>query len=136
MKTHYQVKVRETYSKFVDVYADNIDLVDEEVRLMEENGESEWDRGEDFDEWDILGIEEVKYADWEVRNVKRWCKNIVTVTALADDTWINEEMDEYDCQQWYQLLVESYVDMPDEVTSSDLWDAVEAYRRKDMSYGK
>ena len=136
MKNHYQVKVRETYSKFVDVYVEDASQIEEEVSAMEENGEIEWDRGEDFDEWEIISTEEVQYADWEIRNVKRWCRNTVAITALSDATWVEEEMDEYQCQQWYQLLLENCVDMPQEVTSCDLWDAVEAYRRKDMSYGK
>ena len=136
MKNHYQVKVRETYSKFVDVYVEDESQIEEEVSAMEENGEIEWDRGEDFDEWEIISTEEVQYADWEIRNVKRWCRNTVAITALSDPDWVKEEMDEYECQQWYQLLVEQYVDMPAEVTSCDLWDAVEAHRKGDMSYGK
>lgn len=136
MKQHYQVNVRETYSKFVDVYVEDESQIEEEISAMEENGEIEWDRGEDFDEWEIISTDEVPYADWEIKNVRKWCRNVVTVTALSDITWVGEEMDEYQCQQWYQLLLENYVDMPKEVTSCDLWDAVEAYRRKDMSYGK
>ena len=136
MKQHYQVNVRETYSKFVDVYVEDESQIEEEISAMEENGEIEWDRGEDFDEWEIISTDEVPYADWEIKNVRKWCRNVVTFTALSDITWVGEEMDEYQCQQWYQLLLENYVDMPKEVTSCDLWDAVEAYRRKDMSYGK
>lgn len=136
MKQHYQVKVRETYSKFVDVYVESEDLIDEEIKNMEENGEIEWDRAEDFDGWEIISIDEVHYADWEINRIKRWCMDMVNITAIVDPDWVESEMDEYECQDWLEQIRDRGVNIPEEATSSDLWDAVEAYRRKDMSYGK
>ena len=136
MKNHYQVKVRETYSKFVDVYVDDIDHVDDEIATMQESGEIEWDSANDFDGWEIMGIEQVGYADWEIRNVKKWCWEMVAVTAIVDPEWIEDGMDEHQCMDWLEQMRDRGVSVPDEATSSDLWDAVQAYRRGDMKYGK
>lgn len=63
MKTRYRVLVQEKYSKWVDVYAHSEADMEDEVRTMEEAGEIEWDRGEDFDEWNILESEVEAYFD-------------------------------------------------------------------------
>ena len=136
MKNHYQVKVCESYSKSVDVYVEDQSLLENEVALMQENGEIEWDRAEDFDGWDIVDYYKVEHADCEVRRVKKWCIDMVNVTALVDPDWVESEMNEFQCRDWLEQIRDRGVDIPELVTSCDLWNAVQAYRRKDMSYGK
>ena len=136
MKTHYKVTVSESYSKSVDVYVEDESLLENEVALMQENGEIEWDRGEDFDNWEIVNYYKVECAEWEVRRVKKWCIDMVNVTALVDPDWVESEMDEFQCQDWLEQMRDRGIDIPEQATSSDLWDAVQAYRRRDMKYGK
>ena len=130
MKKHYQIKVREYYSKYVNIYADNEDDVFDEIGLMEENGEIEWDRAEDFENWEVLSVEEIGYADCEVKRVKKWCHDMVEVTAIIDNDWVESEMDEYQCMDWLAQMYDRGIHIPDEVTSSDLWEAVLEYRKK------
>ena len=136
MKKHYQVKIREHYGKFVDIYVEDESQIEDIIAEMEENGEIDWDRANDFEGWEIKSTEEVAYADWEIRSIKKWCMEMVKVTDIVDPDWVEEEMTEYECMDWLEQIRSRGVVVPSEVTSSDLWDAVEAYRRKDMSYAK
>ena len=124
MKQRFQVEVRETYSKFVEVYAADESMIEEEVTAMQESGEIEWDYTEDFDSWDIVGYEKSGYADWEIAAVKKWCDEMVAVTSIVDPDWVDEEMDENQCMDWLEQIRDRGVSIPVEVTSSDLWDAV------------
>lgn len=136
MKKFFDVKVKESYAQHVDVYVEDESLIEEEVSMMMENGEIEFDCGDCYDGWEIMSIEEVSYSKNDIDRVKKWCMDMVSVTSIVDPDWIDEEMDEYQCQDWFEQLRDRGVDIPIEATSSDLWDAVEAYRKGDMSYGK
>ena len=124
MKQRFQVEVRETYSKFVEVYAEDETMIDEEVSAMQECGEIEWDYTEDFDSWDIIGYEKSGYKESEIAAVKKWCAEMVAVTSIVDPDWVEEEMNENQCMDWLEQIRDRGVSIPVEVTSSDLWDAV------------
>ena len=130
MKQHYQVEVQERYTKFVDVYVEDESMIEDEIAAMEESGEIEWDRADDFECWDILSYGNTGYTEAETAAVKKWCRDMVSVTAIVDPDWVVEEMDEYQCQDWLEQMRDRGVSIPIEVTSSDLWDAVEAYRKQ------
>lgn len=123
MKTRYRVLVQEKYSKWVDVYAHSEADMEDEVRTMEEAGEIEWDRGEDFDEWNILKSEEDSYTNLEVTEAKKWCKDQV-ITAWTVYPGHVMKMNRLDCVEWLERLRDNGVDIPECIDSGDLWDAV------------
>lgn len=124
MKKLFRVLVSETYSKWIDVAVDDDFYVDEEVRNMQEAGEIEWDRAEDFDGWDILEKEEKKPDESEIQEVKKWADDMVRVTEIVDHDWIMEEMEELQSLDWFEQLRDRGVTIPRLATSQDLWDAV------------
>lgn len=130
MKKRYRVMVEEKYSKWVDVVAENQYELEDEVALMQESGEIEWDRGVDFDEWNIVAYEEDEFTESELKYAKKWCEDMVTAAALIDSTWILEEMTQDDCREWLELMRDKGMDIPKEVTSEDLWEAVENRRKE------
>lgn len=130
MKKRYRVMVEEKYSKWVDVVVENQYELEYEVALMQESGEIEWDRGVDFDEWNIVAYEEDEFTESELKYAKKWCEDMVTAAALIDSTWILEEMTQDDCREWLELMRDKGMDIPKEVTSEDLWEAVENRRKE------
>lgn len=136
MKTHYEVKVRENYSNFVDVYVEDESQIEEEISIMMESGEIEFDLGDNYDGWEIVSAEEVLPRKEDISKVKKWCMEMVKITSAVDPGGMQKSMDEYECMDWFEQLRDRGVDIPIEATSSDLWDAVEAYRKGDMGYGK
>lgn len=124
MKKLFRVLVSETYSKWIDVAVDDDFYVDEEVRNMQEAGEIEWDRAEDFDSWDVLEKEEKKPDESEIQEVKKWADDMVRVTEIVDSDWIMEEMEELQSLDWFEQLRDRGVTIPRLATSQDLWDAV------------
>lgn len=129
MKKQFDVLVQETFSKYVRVYVEDESQIDNEIAAMEESGEIQMG-SEEFDNWEIMATEEVLYTDGEINRVKIWCSDMVRVTSIVDPDWVEEEMDESQCQDWFEQIRYRGVEVPKEVTSSDLWEAVNAYRRK------
>ena len=130
MKKRYRVMVEEKYSKWVDVVAENQYELEDEVALMQESGEIEWDRGADFDEWNIVAYEEDEFTESELKYAKKWCEDMVTVAALMDSEWVLEGMSRDDCCDWLEQMRDNGVNIPKEITSEDLWDAVEKRRKE------
>lgn len=129
MKKHFRVMVEEKYSKWVDVVAANHYELEDEVALMQEAGEIEWDRGADFDEWSIVAYEEDGFTESELKHAKKWCEDMVTAAAIIDNTWILEEMTQDDCREWLELMRDNGMDIPKEVTSEDLWEVIEKKKK-------
>ena len=130
MKTRYRVLVEEKYSKWVEVTVEDPDLIDEEIAAMQECGEIEWDRGEDFDEWNVIEYEKNSYSPCEIEMVRTWCRDMVSAAEIFDPQWVMESMDEYQCQDWLEQMRDRGITIPDPVTSSDLWEAVESRRKE------
>ncbi len=130
MKTRYRVLVQEKYSKWVDVYANSETDMEDELRAMEEAGEIEWDRGYDFDEWNILESEKSNYTNLEVTEAKKWCKDQVTAAWLIDRQWVEEAMSLSDCMEWLEQMRDNGMDVPECIDSGDLWMAVLERRRE------
>ena len=128
MKNKYSVFVREVYSKCVDVYAENEHDVYDEIQTMEENGEIKWSTSDDFEHWEILSINLSSPSDEEKKSAEKWCRDIVTVTALIDPDWIDGEITCDDCMDWLENMRDNGVDIPHIVTSGDLW--TEVLRRR------
>lgn len=131
MKTRYQVLLRETYRKWVTVVAENEDELEDEVRAMEENGEIDWDSGEDFDCWEILEHKTDPYLPEEVKSVKKWCSDMVSAVQIIDPDWVLLELSEEECEGWLDLMRDRGMTIPKEVTSEDLWDAVKERRENE-----
>ena len=131
MKTCYRVLVQEKYSKWVYVYAHSKADMEDEVRAMEEAGEIEWDRGEDFDEWNILESEEGGYTNSEIAKAKKWCEDQVTAAWIVYPGHVMK-MNRLDCVEWLERLHDNGVDVPECIDSGDLWDAVIKKRREQV----
>ena len=130
MKTRYRVLVEEKYSKWVDVYAHSEADMEDEVRTMEESGEIEWDRGADFDEWNIRASEEDSYTDSEMAEAKKWCEDQVTAAWIVYPGHIMK-MGRTACMEWLEQMRDNGVNIPECVDSGDLWDAVCDKKRKE-----
>ncbi len=130
MKEAYRVKVREVYSKWVDVNIEDESLIDQEIQEMEECGEIEWDRANDFDSWDIIYYEKRELLASEKKEVEDWACDIVRTTAIVDPDWVEEEVNEEECMDWFEELRDRGVHVPELATSCDLWEAVLKERGK------
>lgn len=120
MKKHYRVWVEERYSKEVDVYANDPTEIEEAVRDMEENGEIEWDPGEDFDEWNIKDYYEQKIDSRDLGEIRAWLRD--AIIDLNDEEL--KKMTLFDCLEMLECMRDEGKYIPPEVTSEDLWDAV------------
>ena len=123
MKTRYRVLVQEKYSKWVDVFAYNEADMEDEVRTMEEAGEIECDRGNDFDEWNILKYEKVSYTDYEVAGANKWCSDQVTSAWIVNPNYI-KTMTRGSCLNWLDRMRDNGVYIPECIDSQDLWIAI------------
>lgn len=130
MKQRFKVEIAETYRKTVDVYAEDRSLVDQEVAAMQESGEIEWDRSADFDFWVIINVDLDALLPSEKKRVEDWARDMVRVTEIIDSDWVLEEMNEDDCMDWFEMLRDRGITVPELATSTDLWDAVQKERGK------
>jgi hypothetical protein len=124
MKTRYRVLVQEKYSKWVDVYAHSESDMKDEVRTMEECGEIDWDRGEDFDEWNILESEMNSYTNSEIAEAEQWCKNQVLSAWIVDPDWVCATMTPESCMEWLEQMRDNGMCVPECIESKDLWMSV------------
>ena len=128
MKNLYTVTVKETYTKNIDVWADDKISAQDEVNTMSECGEIEFDPTDDFTSFDIVDVARKQSDVTEITKAADWCRDIVNVTAIVDPDWVGEEMNEQECMDWLEQIRDRCVPIPKPVTSSDLWSAVLAYR--------
>ena len=126
MKKHYRVWVTEKYSKEVDVYVDDPADIEDEVRDMEESGEIEWDRAEDFDEWGIIEYREAELDALEKKEVDGWLMGVVSCMS-------NEQlarMTQRGCLELLGCMYDEGRYIPPAVTSADLWKVVHEYQNR------
>lgn len=128
MKQLFKVDVRETYYKTIEVVAENVDDLYEEVATMQEAGEIEWDRAHDYESFRLVGFRRDPIPDSEKEYVRKWALNTVRTTELVDSDWVLEEMTRDECTEWLECMRDKGIDIPVLVTSSDLWDAVQKER--------
>ena len=126
MKKHYRVWVSEKYIKEVDVYADNPADIEDEVRDMEESGEIEWDRAEDFDEWGIIEYREEKLDALEEKEAHGWLLGVVS----GMNNKQLAEMTQRGCLELLGCMYDEGRYIPPTVTSADLWKLVQEYQNR------
>lgn len=126
MKKHYRVWVSEKYIKEVDVYADNPADIEDEVRDMEESGEIEWDRAEDFDEWGIIEYREEKLDALDEKEANGWLMGVVSGMSNKQLA----EMTRLDCLELLGCMYDEGRYIPPAVTSADLWKLVQEYQNR------
>ena len=132
MKTRYRVLVQEIYSKWVDVYAYSEADMEDEVRTMEECGEIEWDRGADFDEWNILEHETDNYMTSEVIAAKKWCTDQVAAACIIQPDFVMT-LTRDTCMEWLEQMRDNGIDVPECIDSHDLWIAVSDRQKEEVA---
>ena len=130
MKQRFKVKVRESYCKIIDVIEEDEEYAAEEAENMQQAGEIEWDRADDYNGFEILDIRSDSLLESEKEEVRKWALNTVRTTELVDSDWVLEEMTETECMEWLECMRDKGIDIPVLATSSDLWDAVQKEREK------
>ena len=128
MKQRFKVDIRETYRKTIDVIAEDVDALYDEVATMQEAGEIEWDRAYDYDGFEFISVTPDTLLDSEKEEVRKWALNTVRITRLIDPEWVLEEITETDCMDWLECMRDKGIDIPVLATSSDLWEAVQKER--------
>lgn len=124
MKKLFYVDVRESYRKTVEVAAEDVDWLEEEVGQMEENGEIVWDRGADFEKWEIVDYNRTNVSAQDIKDVANWARDVVRITAMVDSDWVLNEMTRDDCMEWLESLRDAGITIHRMATSEDLWKAV------------
>ena len=124
MKKLYKVTVREVYEKEVEVVVDDLDdiTLEDEVGLMEANGEIEWDRADDFDHWDIVDYREVPVFASEKEEVLHWAKNIAHDMKKLHPYWL-ATMTHDDALELFESLRDEWT-VPAYANADDIWEAV------------
>lgn len=128
MKKLFNVEVRETYRKTVPVYAESADAAEEEAYLMEECGDIDWDRADNFEECVVLGTHCVGNTKSEVNEVKTWAIATVKTAATVDSEWIMDKVTPEMCCEWLVTMRDCGVDVPGLATGEDLWNEVRRMR--------
>lgn len=129
MLRKYVGTVSEVYCKHVTVYASDWEEAEELIGDMEENGEIEWDRADDFSSWEIYDLAEQEDKEYAEKIIK-WAKDMVIAARVIDSEWVLKGATENICLNWFEDLKQNGATIPDGADGYDLWNAVQAERSK------